>query len=340
MSKTKNNHRGGIITWLVLVIVIALGAWLLWTFRFAAGPLEEFEKPVVQEEVKEEEEKKPAKKFKEPSAEEKVALDEKALLNALKSASPEDCDAIRWNDELKTECKDTAYTAETLKSKDSSGCSAIVNPVLRQECLDQIAYTAALEGRSVEACSDIVDAVLKQQCIDLLNVSIAKTAESADECDVITDETARAKCKDEFYLTDSIESLDEGSCANIEDAASQTRCVNTIALQRANYENAQTIKSRTIVSNEQQLQNCSNLDGLQSSTCADTANFNLAFEKKDLTYCNAISDANKKSQCFIEQGAKIDQFYLGQATAQKNPELCSKVSDAQAQILCQQFASQ
>ena len=60
----------------------------------------------------------------------------------------------------------------------------------------------------------------------------------------------------------------------------------------------------------------------------------MALEKKDLKYCQAITDEGRRNECMALQGSHINRFYLKQAIAKKEPALCQKIIDETLRSTC------
>ncbi len=332
------SQKGKIVSWIIFIILIVIVFGLLvfvqkWRKAHPAAPMV----PPSAEEA-EEKAKKPGKKFAAPelSEDEKGNLDNEALTIAMQNG--EGCEEIKYNEELKQKCMDAMLYNSALQKNDEKLCGQIANIELKAECLDKVYYGLAIKNFDADLCKKITDADLKQNCLDRVQAAFGRTANSAKSCEEIEDEVLRQNCLDNFYLSDSIKNLDEESCENIQDAELKERCKKTVA---KNIEVIEISKKQIVQeykSNEEKLKDCNQLSGQNADNCKDEANYNLAFTKKDLSYCNAIQDSEKQSQCIHTQSANINNYYLRRAISRKDPSYCNKILDAGLRSQCLTFA--
>jgi len=72
----------------------------------------------------------------------------------------------------------------------------------------------------------------------------------------------------------------------------------------------------------------------ETQKCKDDANYNLAFQEKDLSYCSKISDIAYQQQCIKDQTEYLDQYYLSMATFNKDASYCSKIINPTLKTIC------
>ena len=319
---------GSIKAWLIFIFVVILAFAALYYFRsIEKVPTEQPEE--ITGEVK------PSKEFalEEMTEAEKKQMDDEALSGAITSGSIEDCEKI-LDEKLRNQCLDTLGYAAILASGDEKQCEKLNNESLRKQCLDKIYYSEAMDTMDSDLCQKISDQALKQQCIDQIQSVLGRNAESEADCESISDPVLKQECLDNFYYSSSIKELDEGSCSNITNSDLRERCSKTIAQNIKVIEIAEKQQAEKPKSTEEVLEACDNLSGEQAQNCKDKANYDLAFEKKDLSYCNYIADAESKQECLDTQSDSINQFYLRQATATGNSALCDKITNASLKTLC------
>lgn len=331
-----NPPKGRAVSWIIFIVLIvgALVALVFFT-RGPEVPEEAKEKPpVTEEEVKAP--KKP-KGFAKPeiSEEEQIALDSSALTQAMRSG--EGCESIKYDLALKQLCEDTLKYSEALSKGDESLCKVIVDEELREKCIDHVLLSIATSNRDLDLCEQISDKTLRQNCLDVINAGSGRTAESAETCEVISDDALKQSCLDNFYLSSGIENLSEESCENIKDSRLKERCITTVERSIEVLELAEQQVERTFKTTEEKLQECGNLNDERTGSCRDDANYNLAAEKRDLSYCNLITDAIRQNDCINVQSTNINSYYLKLATSTKDASLCSKVLDADLRATCLEF---
>ena len=132
--------------------------------------------------------------------------------------------------------------------------------------------------------------------------------------------------------------MSEDSCENISDSSLKSRCAETVVKNIQVEEIAKTQVITKYKSNEEKLGECDQLSGDSAESCKDDANYNLALEKKDISYCNEIKDSDKQSNCIKVQSGSINNFYLRQAIARKDPKLCDKILDEGVRKTCLTYA--
>lgn len=325
-NKNMRPQKGTALTWVVFatLTVVAFGA--LWAIQNKPQP------PVPPVEKTEEAPKKPFKGFaKETLTPEKQAeLDNEALNAALRSGAG--CEAIQFDEGMRQRCLDTQAYDQALRNLDEGRCAEIKDAAMRTDCLDRV--YSALSGQTLDLalCDKIVNAELKQQCKDRIQASMGRSATSAKDCEGIVDARLRQGCLDDFMLASSVRNLSLESCGSIQNSELKSRCSETVAKNQQVLELGKSQMIRQYQSAQATLAGCG------EQACKDEANFNLAAEKKDLAYCNAIVDSTLRKNCFETQGAAINKYYMRLATAKKDATLCSKILDAELRASCMTFA--
>jgi hypothetical protein len=316
--------KGGIKAWLVFatVIVIALGALLYIRSVY-------IKKPPVQEVTQEV--KKPSKPFakEEMSPEQKAILDSSALTDAMLSGDLAACEQIKYDEDLKNKCLDNINYAQILNSGDEKQCEKLYDEALRQQCYDKIYFAAAMDAFDSDLCGKIKDDTLKENCVNQIKALMGRTAQSASDCDSITDSFLKQQCTDNYYLTSSLKNLDTQSCVSIKDPQLKERCENSI---QQNIQTAETAKAISATQKPKTVKEV--LASCETQKCKDDANYNLAFQEKNLSYCSKIVDTAYQQQCIENQTDYLDQYYLRIATIKKDATYCNKISNAELKTLC------
>ncbi|MBI5422395.1 hypothetical protein HZA44_04650 [Candidatus Peregrinibacteria bacterium] len=319
------SQKGTALTWVVFATLTVVAFAALWAIQNKPKA------PVVPIEKAEETPKKPFKGFaKEALTPEKQAeLDNEALNAALRSGAG--CEAIQFDEVMRQRCLDTQAYDIALRNLDEKRCAEIKDTAMRSDCLDRV--YSALSGQSLDLalCDKIGNAELKQQCKDRIQASMGRSATSAKDCEGIVDQGLRQGCLDDFMLASSVQNLNLESCGSIQNSDLKSRCSQTVT------KNLQVIElgKNQMVRQYQGTQ--ATLAGCADQGCRDEANFNLAGEKKDLAYCNAIVDPALEKNCVETQGAAINKYYMRLATAKKDATLCTRILDAELRTSCQTF---
>ena len=132
-------------------------------------------------------------------------------------------------------------------------------------------------------------------------------------------------------------SLQTGSlsgCESIADPSTEEECRSTVEHNLEVLETTQERAENLPQNSQETLSACASLSGALQQRCQDEASFALAFEQKNLSYCNRISRPEERDRCLSEQGDKIDQFYLRKAMGTANPYDCGPIANAQLKSLC------
>ena len=269
--------------------------------------------------------------------EEKAERDSNALKNALFSGDTQDCSSILYDDEMKERCLDNVNYAKILKSGDEKQCDMLYNEDLRKECYDTIYFMSAVDSLDIKLCEKIKDETSRSDCINQIQVVLGRTVQSAEGCDSITDPVYKEDCLNNYYLSEGLKEFNETSCDKITDPLLKERCLGTITdnieVSKASEEAAE-LALTTVVSTDDLLKNCDFYPADKAIICKDKINYDLAFEKKDLAYCNKVVDTTKKQSCIKEQTEKLDQYYLRQAISTQDKTLCNKISNTSVKALC------
>ncbi len=319
--------KGKIVSWvLFILLIVAVFGVLVFLQKRARVP----EKPpAAPPSVTEKEEAKvPGKEFvkQKLTEKEKKRLDNEALSKAIQTGKG--CEAITFDPAVRQRCEDTLAYNEALRKSDESLCRQIHDEAMQQKCLDALYSRLAIRALDTELCRQISDEDLKQECIDRIQATFGRTAKSAATCDGIEDPVLRQTCLDNFHFSQSMESLNEEDCEQIISGRLKERCLKSVAKSNEVMEVAKTQTERTYQSHEEIIKTCTTDD------CRDDANYNLAGIKKDLSYCNAIKDEDKRDYCVKNQTVSINTYYFRMATSKKDPSLCDKLLDSQLRSLC------
>jgi len=319
-------NKGGIKTWLIFVLIIILAFGTLYYFRNI------YEKPI--EEITEEEKSSKGFAVEELTEEQKAELNNTSLNKALISGDLEDCEAILYNEDLKQQCIDNLNYANILRSGDENQCEQLSDEDLKQQCYDKIYFNAAMESFDLDLCQKISDEAMKENCTNQIQVVMGRTASSEAECEVITDDELKLECLDNYHYSASVEDLDLESCSSITDSSMKERCEKTVQQNIEVIEISKQPVAERPDTTEEILESCDNLSSSLAQECKDQANYDLAYEEKDLSYCNKIIDEEMQSECTQEQGENLDQYYLRQAMAMRDESMCSQISNTSLEQLC------
>ncbi len=321
-----NKPKGKILSWIIIItIIVGFFGTLVYFQGRKTG-----ETPAGKTIIKQT--KKP-KGFASPnlSAEEKVKTDNLALNQAL--IDGKNCEQIQYDSKVKQSCMDALNYNSAIQKNDDNLCKKISDTQLQSKCLDLVYLNISLNTLNTNLCSKITDSKVKQNCSDQIQAMLGKNAKSAGSCTTIKNLTLKQNCLDNFYHSNSINNLKVENCSKIKDSDLKDRCTKTI---KKNIEVINLTKKQTVTykSNTNKLKTCDKLSGDSKNACKDETYYNLAAEKKDLSYCNFIQNNTSKTKCIKTQTASINSYYLRQAIFKKDSTLCGKVLDASLKATC------
>ncbi len=326
-----NSLLGKLKSWLIpaLVVILIISGIVYIRGRFFVV------QPGPGYEITEEQPKGFAKPL-EPSAQEKAKSDSEAMKDALLSGDISDCDKITWDEELKQRCLDNLNYAAFIRQGDERKCEEIANEDLKQMCYDNIYFATAVDTKDASLCQKIKDTTMKQQCLDQVQALLARRAASAEDCNSIESEILKSQCLDNYYLTSSAKNMDLQSCNNISDPTLKEKCSDTVTqnIQVAEVSKQAAAAKKVTKTPAEILVLCDTLNESQRDACKDSIYPRLAFEEKNLTYCDKISDPVKVMDCREEQEERIDQYFMRQAIALQDNSECSKISNSELKELC------
>jgi hypothetical protein len=324
-------QKGKILNWIIFAVLILILFGFLIYYQSTKKVVETV--PEVRPEV-ETKITQPRKSFAVPeyTEDQKLSMDKDAYNQALLNGKG--CENIKFDEKLKQMCFDTLAFNDALSKNDEKLCEQIVDEKMKTKCFDQIYLSLAIRGSDKTLCEKISDEATKKSCTDQILALSGIVVKSADECKVISDMSLKQKCLNNFYFENSITNLDKNGCNQIADPALKERCLNTITKSIEISEASKTQAVRTYQTTEEKLQTCDSLTGDSATSCKNESNYSLAGEKKDITYCNKITDSDLKTNCVQTQSTSINNYYLKQAIRLKDSSLCNKILDSGLRTTC------
>lgn len=323
--------------WIIPGIVVLLVLGSLLYFRGQLPEKSEPSKATVKVEV-EVEDKTPKgfAKPPEPSEQEKAREDAAAMSAALRTGSLAECEKITWNQELKQQCIDNLNYASITARGDEAACQNLSDEMMRTKCLDKVFAAAAVKQQNKSLCEKIDNAALRQLCLDQVTALLARNADSLDDCAAISSDLLRTQCEDQFRMKTSAKDYDTSQCDDISDPMLAKQCRTTVTKNIEVLELSRNAEKRIALTltTRQLLNECNKLTGVKATLCKDAVYPKLAFDEKDVSYCNQMSTQEKISQCLEDQGGKIDTYLFRQAVATDNSTLCNRISNAELKQTC------
>jgi hypothetical protein len=324
-------------SWILFVVLIVGAFGALWIWQKAGGPTPPSETvapgtPATQTPGK------PSKGFAKEnlSEEEKAILDNDAMNRAMRSG--EGCESIAFDPALRQQCLDTLNFNNAMQSNDEKVCLRIEDKAMRADCLNRVYLALATRNQDLGLCDKITDGKMKQACVDSLLAAKGRSATSAKDCDPIQDERLKQACLDDFGFSKSVKDLDVKECESIQDPELRSRCAKTVANNIKAIEIGRKAAQATPLTTTEKLRGCTSLVGDAVSRCQNQANFDLAAEKKDISYCGQIKDPKIQKNCVDTQSVAINNYYMRLATAKKDSSLCAKILDAGLRASCETYS--
>jgi len=253
---------------------------------------------------------------------------------ALTSGTIADCENIKFDEVKKQQCYDSFNYNSALRSNDQKECEKLFNKEMKTKCFDSVYYSLGIENNDLNYCNKILDLGSKNDCSNKVILLLSKNNGTKDQCNLITDEILKGECLDNYQYKLSLDNLNADSCNSISSTEIKNECIrvvdnNTKAIQAIKAEEQNKVKSTTEI-----LASCDQMDAESSTYCKDKANYSLAFEKKDISYCNKITDTQLKNECNSDQLANIDRYYLKQAMSTFGSQYCYKISNLELKAIC------
>lgn len=268
---------------------------------------------------------------------EKINQDQLALNGAMHSGAVSDCEKILFDLDLKKRCLDQLNYSLIGNSIDPSGCEKIQDAELLHLCQNKTYLLAASQEKNPRLCEKISDDAIKAKCLESIDFNLAKATNTKEACDQIKSADYKTTCLDRYYLKETAASQNTSDCKKLSSPSLKDQCQKVItqnkAVATASQKADQTKK--IIRSASEQLTLCESIQDLsQQTTCKDSIYPRLAFEEKNLTYCQKISQPALVQSCLKEEGSALDESYLRTAISQKDSTACEKISSAALKEMC------
>jgi hypothetical protein len=329
------SKKGKALSWIIFVVLIVGAFFVLWLWQRRIQPQGPSEAGQGQATTSTSQPSMPSKGFAKPvlSEKKKAELDNTAMANAMRGAGS--CEDIQYDATLKQNCLDTMAYNSALGAGDLKLCDGIKDDSMRADCQDKITLTQATKNMDLALCDKITSAALRQDCKDRIQSFMGRTATSAKDCDGIQDAVLKQDCLDNFNFNTSVQNLSDQGCDSIQNADLKSRCSKTISKNKEVVQLAQTEMADKYQSTEQKLAGCDTLSGQEAQDCKNKANYSLAAEKKDISYCGQVKDSQLQQSCYQTQGAAIDAYYVRLALAKHDSSVCAKILDDTTRTTCQ-----
>jgi len=348
MKIQKKLQQGSVVTWVLFILIIGSGLALLLFFKQAPNtPILKtqpstdtttIENPIDSNDAVTDKEDitpiDPEDVIVDPNDYQKELLDEDAITSAYESGDSSNCEKIAYNKKLKQECLDNLNYPNIIRSGNEKECKKLYDKTLRQECFDKIYFSAALDTSNLSLCNKVDSKNLREQCSNKVKLLIGSRSKDITTCESITNFVIKQDCLDEYQYTLAIDNDELSSCDSIIRPELKIKCQTIINNNQTVTALANEPTSAKIVTTTEKLLSCEHLQGESQSTCRNESNYLLAFEKKDLSYCDKITADAKKSECYHQQSENLDRFYIRQAIASHELSSCYKIINPGLKAVC------
>ncbi len=256
--------------------------------------------------------------------------------DALASGAIANCNKIDEDEAMKNQCRDQINYSSATQNQNLAFCEAINNGAHKIQCLNSLRYTIAMRDQDQSLCDSITETSLQKTCSEqFISLEIQTSPEQLD-CQSLPSDSLKTTCWDNFYADEVLRTQDLQVCENLSTEEKQNNCTRTVienqpilaTLQKTNQlqDNPQ--------SGEALLNFCNTASDQQKLICEINLYNRLAFEQRDITYCDEISNQTDVLSCIQEQGDRLDQYYLNKAQAHDDKMLCEEVSAPEVRELC------
>lgn len=122
--------------------------------------------------------------------------------------------------------------ADIIKTKDSTECQSITNPLYRTVCVNNIVLNKARETLNAEECKNLDDKLISiENCIQEITLLVAAKNENPSLCTALTDSVAINACKLRTVTAIAYKMNDSKLCESYElNENDSDRCYNNILL--------------------------------------------------------------------------------------------------------------
>ena len=266
----------------------------------------------------------------------KLKQDQDALLNALNSGATSDCDAIEFDEAKAQTCRDKLHYNSALTQKDTRFCDQIADELLQLDCYDDVILKSRVRTRNEDQCEQLSDSELKTACEDELLMSVARLTKNIEDCSAISSSQMQSACEDAVYLGQTGQSQNERDCEKISDPDLRQRCAEQVADNQAIIENSDITMNQkdNIQSAQDLLKLCEQRDDEAIQACRNAVYPRIAFEEKNLSICDQITEIDLMLECKSEQGQLIDEYHLNAAILERDISLCDRINDSNMKENC------
>lgn len=174
------------------------------------------------------------------------------------------------------EQKDLCVKLLAIKLKNNQLCDKIINKNLIQECQDRVNFEIAAQNKDLELCKTISEANLNSSCV--INI-ISQNQYNKQDCEKLEDGNQKNLCLGHVLYEEAMEKNDISLCQKIPGEGNNSECLNSI------------------ISEHDNLDYCQSLPEELRETCLQIIAMKLAYEKKDKSLCDKISDNAVQNEC-------------------------------------------
>lgn len=173
------------------------------------------------------------------------------------------------------EQKDLCVKLLAIKLKNNQLCEKIGNKDTFTACQDRVNFETATGNKDLELCKTINDANLNSSCV--VNI-ISQNQYNEQDCESLEDDNQKNLCLGKVLYEEAIEENDISICQKIP-SENNEECLHSI------------------INKHNDLDYCDSLPEELNAICTQIIARKLAYEKKDKSICDEISDGNIQNEC-------------------------------------------
>ena len=254
--------------------------------------------------------------------------------SALKNLNPNLCEWITKKIQQQ-ECRDMIGATQAKKSGDIAACDTLTGTGIVILCRDAIRSDRAVTTRNKILCDKVTDTERKIYCkeqIDelILQANAEENSLTKDLCNKLGEEQ-KWNCLNEIQQIDetniykeATSKNDEKLCKTIKNKELQSTCIDTISIKIAVSTNNSILCEK--ISDQEKRLYCKT----QVSKTEDINLYKSAIESNNLSTCEKINTLTLKNKC-------NDSIIISRVKIEKNPSLCSWLSNTGIIASCQQI---
>lgn len=257
----------------------------------------------------------------------------------------------------KQTCEDALFLEASSYNNDPSGCAHIKNIQTKEYCQDSITLKKIIQDKNFENCETLATVILSKKCLDAKSIDKVNTAKQKSDCTELS-APYKTECIRKFLTVNDFHFSPSKCDAIPKDDSDDRKFCQRMAMeytikhlnpldcsqypslesfclsQKALYSDKKFFKQSI---SEKNIHFCSKIVSVTTKTkCKDSLLPTLAWEKKDLSFCELISTQKGQEKCLIAKSKEISQMFYRQALQKNEREICKKIPDIVKRTACEE----